>query len=179
MLRIIDGWVMFRIKQLGRVPCQTYRNFILRHIYMMDIRKNAVIYHGFEIRSPWRIQIGEGSIIGDNAILDGRNGLVIGKNVNFSTGAAVWTEQHDLNDPMFRCNDKGGTVRIGDRAWVSTKAIVLPRVHIGEGSVVAAGAVVTKDCEEYTVYGGIPARKIGTRNRDLQYNFEGKYISFW
>ncbi|MBQ3402874.1 MAG: acyltransferase [Synergistaceae bacterium] len=179
LLGIIDGWVMFRVKRLGYFPSHIYRDFILRHVYMMDLGKNAIIYHGFEIRSPWRVHIGEGTIIGDNAILDGRMGLEIGRNVNFSTGVSIWTLEHDLNDPFFACNEKGGTVRIGDRAWVSTRTIVLPRVQIGEGSVIAAGAVVTKDCDEYTVYGGIPARKIGVRNRNLQYQFDGKYVPFW
>ena len=141
--------------------------------------EGAVIYGGFEIRSPEKIHIGKGAIIGDNSILDGRCGLYIGDNVNFSTGVNIWTLQHDMNDSMFRCNDKGGEVRIGDRAWVSTRTIILPGVNIGEGAVIAAGAVVTKDCEEYSVYGGIPAKKIGERNRDLRYNLGGSYIPFY
>ncbi len=168
-----------RLIRLGQVPCHWYRDFILRHVYLMKIGRNAIIYGGFEIRSPWNIQIGDGAIIGDNSILDGRNGIIIGRNVNFSTGVNIWTEQHDLNDPMFECNDKGGTVQIDDRAWVSTRATVLPRVHIKTGAVAAAGSIVTKDCEEYCIYGGVPAKKIGERNRDLQYEFSGDYIPFY
>ena len=63
---------------------------------------------------------------------------------------------------------------IEDYVWVATRATVLPGVTIGEGAVVAAGAVVTKDVEPYTIVGGVPARSIGVRNRALSYtqNFQ-------
>lgn len=177
LARFAGGWVRFSLIHLGRIPCHTYRNFILRHIYKMDIDKNVAIYGGFEIRSPWNIHIGQGTIIGDNAILDGRNGLFIGKNVNFSTGVNIWTEQHDMNDSNFACT--GGAVKIGDRAWISTRAIVLPGIEIKEGSVIAGGAVVTKDCEAYTFYAGVPAVKKGIRNKNLDYELNGSYMPFY
>lgn len=83
----------------------------------MDISKTAVIYGGFEIRAPWKIKIDDGSVIGDECKLDGRNGIKIGKNVNFSTGVWIWTEQHDINDANFESNNSGGPVIIRDRAW--------------------------------------------------------------
>jgi maltose O-acetyltransferase len=51
-------------------------------------------------------------------------------------------------------------VRIGDRCWIGARATILPGVSIGDGTVVAAGAVVTKDCEPGAVYGGVPARRL-------------------
>ena len=152
---------------------------MLRHVYLMKIAKTAVLYGGFEIRAPWNIEIGDGTVIGDESKLDGRNGLVIGKNANFSTGVWIWTEQHDLNDPFFYSNNKGGTVVIGDRAWISSRTTILPRVSIGEGCVIAAGAVITKDCEAFGIYGGIPGKKIGERSHDLRYEFDGSHESFW
>ena len=145
----------------------------------MKIAPNVVIYGGFEIRDPWNITIGRGSIIGDESKLDGRNGITIGANVNFSTGVWVWTLEHDLNDPLFSTNEKGGRVIIRDRAWVSARTIILPKVTIEEGAVVAAGAVVTHDCQAYTVYGGVPARIIGERNRNMIYEFNGSYFLAW
>jgi acetyltransferase-like isoleucine patch superfamily enzyme len=52
-------------------------------------------------------------------------------------------------------------------------------VHIGEGAVVAAGSVVTKDVPPFTIVAGVPARKIGLRNKNLCYNFDGKPIPFF
>jgi len=105
--------------------------------------------------------------------LDARRGLVIGNYVNFSSEVMIWTLQHDHNSPTFA--DKGGKVVIGDRAWISCRAIILPGVTIGEGAVVAAGAVVTKDVAPYTIVGGIPAKEIGKRNRDLTYELGSRF----
>lgn len=124
----------------------------------------------------------KGSIIGDRAILDARHGgIIIGKNVNVSTAASFWTEQHDYNDPYFRCtNIKGGTINVKDRAWIGPNVIILHGVTVGEGAVVAAGAVVTKDVPPYTLVGGVPAKVIGKRNEDLRYEFDGSgYLPFY
>lgn len=179
ILNMIYGWIRYRIIRLGKIPCHLYRNFVLRYVYKMDIGKNVVIYGGFEIREPWNIHIGEGSIIGDNSILDGRNGIVIGSNVNLSTGVWIWTEQHDINDVFFESNNKGGMVVIEDRAWISSRVSILPNVVIKEGAVVAAGAVVSKTCEAFSVNGGVPAKSIGERNNNLKYVFKGDHLPFY
>lgn len=140
---------------------------------------NWQIYGGFEIRSPWNIHIADGAIVGDESKLDGRNGIFIGKNVNLSTGVWIWTEQHDINDPHFYSNETGGAVIVQDRVWISSRVTVLPKTKIYEGAVVAAGAVVTKNCEAYTIYGGIPAKKIGERSKKLFYEFTGRHEVFW
>jgi len=130
--------------------------------------KKAIVYGGFNIRKPSKITVGQGSVIGHGVTLDGRNGIVIGKNVNFSSEVMVWTMQHDYNDPLFSA--QGGPVIIGDYAWVSARAIILPGVTIGEGAVVAAGSVVTRDVASYAVVGGIPAKKIAERMTGLNYD---------
>lgn len=58
---------------------------------------------------------------------------------------------------------------IDDYVWICTGATVCANVHIGEGAVIAAGAVVTNDIEPYTIVGGVPAKKIGERNKNLDY----------
>lgn len=58
---------------------------------------------------------------------------------------------------------------IGSRAWIGYRAIILPGIKIGEGAVVGAGAVVTKDVLPFTIVAGNSARKIGERNRELKY----------
>lgn len=60
-------------------------------------------------------------------------------------------------------------VQIGDYAWISRRAVILPGVTIGEGAVVAAGAVVTKNVAPYTVVGGVPAKFVAERPRGLTY----------
>lgn len=173
-----ESFLRLNILILSKIPSHRIRKFILRKVYRMKIDKNVVIYGGFEIRSPWNIIIGKGSIIGDKSILDGRYGINIGENVNLSTGVWIWTNQHNVNDINFSDKGEGGKVIIENRAWISARTIILPKVRINEGCVVAAGAVVTKDCDEFSIYGGIPAKKIGKRNKDLSYEFDGKHLHF-
>jgi acetyltransferase-like isoleucine patch superfamily enzyme len=61
---------------------------------------------------------------------------------------------------------------IGNRVWIGYGAIILPGLTIGEGAVVGAGAVVTKDVEPFAIVGGNPARKIGERARELNYRLD-------
>lgn len=170
---------MWMMLETGRIPSHHIRNFIYRHLYLVDLAKGAAIYHGAEIRAGINLHIEEGSIIGDNAILDARNGIRIGKNVNFSSGVHIWTEQHDHSDPGFRClSDITYGVDICDRAWIGPGVTILHSVTIGEGAVVAAGSVVTKDIAPFSIAAGIPAKKIGERNKNLQYSLKGEHLSF-
>jgi len=72
-----------------------------------------------------------------------------------------------MQDPLFP--EAFAPITICDYVWLGSRAMVLPGVTVGEGAVIAAGAVVTKDVDPYTVVGGVPARPIGTRRQDLGY----------
>lgn len=133
----------------------------------MHVAPTARLYRWREIRNPAAVQIGEGSIVGLWSVLDGRAGITIGRNVNISSDVSIWTYQHDLRSPDFSAH--GGPVVIGDRAWISYRSTILPGVTIGEGAVVAAGAVVTKDVPAFAIVGGVPATIIGERPTDLRY----------
>lgn len=154
------------LQYAGVLPSQTVRYWIYRR-FGLQLGPKSVIYGGCEIRAPRGIRIGSGTSVGHRCILDGREGLTIGDNVNLSTEAWIWTLQHDKDSPTFAC--QGAPVVVEDYAWLGGRTIVLPGVRIGRGAVVASGAVVTKDVEPYTVVGGIPARVIGKRSTDLNY----------
>lgn len=175
---MIDSILRVNLAITAYIPSHSIRKVLYRYIYKMDIEKTAVLYYGAEIRAPWNIHIGKGSIIGDKAILDGRYGIYIGENVNFSTGVWIWTLQHNVNDPNFSAEGEGKPVIIQDRAWISARTILLPGVTIGEGAVVAAGAVVTKSVFPFMIEGGIPASIIGERYKKLIYEFTGEHLHF-
>lgn len=163
---------------LGHIPSHSIRMIFYRYLYRMKLGKNVKIYKHLDCYRPSRIHIGDGSIIGNDAFLDGREGLYIGRNVNFSGWAKVFTRQHDMDDMFFKV--VGGPVKIEDRANISTNSIILPNVSIGEGAVVMAGAVVTKNVEPFAMVGGIPAKFVRYRNKDLKYDFSGnKAIPFY
>lgn len=151
------------------IPSHHIRNLIYRYILFMKLGSKSVIYYKCEFRAPWLIKIGNNSIIGDQCIIDGRTGVTIGDNVNFSTGVWIWSLQHDYRSETFGMSPKRGVV-IGDYAWIGPRTIILPGVRIGEGAVIAAGSVVTKDVQPYKLMGGVPARIIGERPREMCYN---------
>lgn len=164
---------------IGNIHSHRIRMFFYKYVYSMDIASEVTMYYNIEIRNPSGIKIGKGTIIGENAILDGRAGLEIGNNVNFSSNVRIWTLQHDYRDPDFACNPEHyGPVKICDRAWIGPHTIILHDITVGEGAVVAGGAVVTKDVPPYTLVGGVPAKQIGTRPRGLRYEFHGGHPKF-
>lgn len=158
------------------VPSIALRKLVLR-LLGAKLGPEVLIYHGFEVRSPWKLKIGCGTVIGNCAILDARGILSLGDHVNLSSEVAIWTGQHDYQSPDFAYET--GAVVIGNRAWLSFRCTILPGVTIGEGAVVAAGAVVTKDVPAYTLVGGVPAEVIGRRNSALHYTLghgDGSYL---
>ncbi len=169
--------VQLGLTLLGYVPSHALRKAGLR-ICGAKIASSSLVYHGLWMISPWKLTIGKSSIVGDHAILDARAGLTIGDNVNLSTNVAIWTGQHDYQSPDFAYEE--APVHIGDYAWLSFRSTILPGVTVGEGAVVAAGAVVTKDVTPFTIVAGIPAKVIGTRNRNLRYNLAegGNFLRF-
>lgn len=174
-----EGFIRYYIYRVSIVPSHHIRNIIYKYILRMNMGRNVAIYSGAEIRDPQKITIGNGSIIGDNAILDGRNGITIGANVNFSSNVSIWSEQHDHRDPLFRCaTQKKEKVIINDRVWVGPNSIILHSVTVGEGAVIAANSVVTKNVDPFTIVAGVPAKVIGTRNDNLIYNLDGVHLPF-
>lgn len=167
------GWSRYMMFNVGLVPSLHFRKTIYK-ILGSKIDHDVVFHFKTEVRAPERLIIGGGTIIGDNAILDARGGLTLGKNVNLSSNVSIYTLQHDHRDPDFNCTKWDAKVTIGDRVWLGSNCIVLPGVTIGEGAVCCAGCVVTKDVEPYTVVAGIPAKKVNERPRNLRYNFKSK-----
>ena len=142
----------------------------------MKISLHAVLYSGFKISKASKIEVGSNSVIGHNVTLDGRAGIRIGKNVNISSEVMIWTKQHDHSDSKFKI--VGGKVIIEDYVWISARAIILPGITIGKGAVIAAGSVVTKTVEPYSIMAGVPAKIIGKRGKNMKYNPSKPFLPF-
>lgn len=90
----------------------------------------------------------------------------------------IWTAQHNINSESFSTEDRSGGVLIEEYVWIASRSTILPKVAVKKGCVLASGGVLTKTTtEEYAIYGGVPARIIGTRNRNLKYTCGGN--NFW
>lgn len=145
-------------------------------IIIKNIGKESFISRNIDIRSPRNIEIGNNVVINKRVLLDGRGAkLRIGDNVDIAQDVHIWTEEHDVSS----CNHglKSGDVIIEKNVWIASRATILPGVVLGEGCVIACGAVVSKDVAPYTIVGGVPAKKIGNRNERLSYKLH--YTAFF
>lgn len=112
------------------------------------------------------IHIGNNVGIGQFASLGGSGGLTIGDNCIIGQYFSCHPENHNYDDPDVLIKNQGTTraaIKIGEDCWIGAKATILAGVEIGPHSIIAAGAVVTKNMPAYSIIGGVPARVIKSR----------------
>ena len=138
----------------------------------VSILKNTIIECTGVIRN-----LGEGLVIGNNvgiaqgAFIQVRGRVVIGNDVIFGPNVSIFSETHNFDDPDIPVKLQGETrkgVTIEDGAWIGTRAIILDGVTVGRNSVVAAGAIVTRDVPPGAIVGGIPAKPIARNSETLK-----------
>jgi maltose O-acetyltransferase len=105
--------------------------------------------------------IGSKVDIGEFTHIRAYGGIQIGNKVLIASHVVITSEGHPIELPRYGINENGPII-IEDDVWIGANATILPNVTIGKGSIIAAGAVVTKSVESFTIVGGVPAKKIGT-----------------
>ncbi|GHV72038.1 hypothetical protein AGMMS49928_27090 [Spirochaetia bacterium] len=154
-----------------------YIRWIFFKILLNHCGREVYFSRNIEIRKPKNIFIGNNVIINKNVLLDGRGGkLIIGNNVDIAQESNIWTLEHDPHDDFHLV--EGKSVIIGDYVWIASRTTVLPGVKIGDGAVIASGAVVVKDVPDGMIVGGVPAKIISKRNSKLLYNLS-KYKTWF
>lgn len=152
---------------ISHLPSRRLRTLYLRR-WLGSIDAGSGVQMGCTFLQGRKVYLGKRSIINFGCLLDGRKFEIrIGDDVSIGPRATILTLGHDPQSPQMA--DRGGAVVLGNRVWIGYGALILPNVEIGEGAVVGAAAVVTKDVEAYSIMAGNPARKIGERRRDLAY----------
>jgi maltose O-acetyltransferase len=155
---------------VSAIPSRSLRSLYLR-AWLGGIGPGACVQRGCRLLNGRKVSLGSRVVINFGCLLDGRHYRIdVGDDASIGPEAALLTLGHDPNSSDFAT--MGGPVVIGPRVWIGFRAIVLPNVTIGEGAVVGAGAVVTRDVEAYAIVAGAPARVIGRRNRDLEYQLD-------
>ena len=137
-----------------------WRCFLLRRMGA-SIGERVQVHPRSLIALPWLLTIGDWSAIGDGSIVYNLGPVRLGSHVTVSQRAHLCAGTHDhrrSDMPLIR-----SAITIGDAAWICAEAFVGPGVTIGEGAVVGARAVVTRDVEPWTIVAGNPARQIGRR----------------
>ena len=125
------------------------------------------IHRGCKFFHVGKLTIGNNSVINFGCYLDNRRGITIGNNVGIAHNTKIYTLGHDLDDPQFKT--KGAAVTIEDNVFIFSNTLIMPGVIIGEGAIVLAGSVVTKDVEPWSIVGGNPAKKLRERSREIDY----------
>lgn len=146
----------FKAKEFRRACVKQLFNYVGKEV---NIEKGVTFGRGSDI------SIGDYSGIGIDARVQGP--LKIGKNVMMGPEVIIYTHNHkfDRKDiPMIAQGvSEAKEVVIDDDVWIGARVIILPGVHIHQGAIVSAGAVVTKDVEAFQIVGGVPAKVIKSR----------------
>jgi acetyltransferase-like isoleucine patch superfamily enzyme len=142
----------------------------------IQIRENTIIMHGavlhvynFRNLPHAGISIGRESLVGEYSVIRGQGGVTIGDRVYTSPFTQILAVSHVFSDPDRPFIEQGITAKgisIEDDVWIGSSAIILDGVRIGQGSVVAAGAVVTKDVPAHVVVSGIPAKVVKSISKE-------------
>lgn len=115
------------------------------------------------------ITIGAGTFINYRCVFNTAGGITIGRNVDIAMDVSFVTSSHEVGCSSRRAGTAlSAPIRVGDGVWIGARAVILPGVTIGAGSIIAAGSVVVKDCEPDTLYAGAPARAIKSLPVDAQ-----------
>jgi maltose O-acetyltransferase len=126
--------------------------------------KNVNVEQGADFGTGDGIVIGNNSGIGVNAHV--RGPLTIGNDVMMGPDVIILTQNHkfdDLSIPMNKQGYQKQEVIIGNDVWIGTRVIILSGISIGNGAIIAAGSIVTKDVPDFAIVGGNPARIIKYR----------------
>lgn len=141
------------------------------HPETIALGSHIYLGHGAILKGYYnnRMEIGDGTWIGQQAFLHSGGGIFIGNHVGIGPGVKILTSAHDVDthvDAILRSPIRFAPVRIEDGADIGTGAILLSGITVGEGAQVGAGAVVTKDVAPGSIVVGNPARHLRIRRRD-------------
>lgn len=117
------------------------------------------VFPPFNADCGYNIFFGENVFINSGCKFQDQGGIYLGDRVLIGHNVVLATLNHDL-DPAKRADMQPAAIHIGNDVWLGSGCIVLPGVSVGDGAVVAAGAVVAKDVAPLTVVGGVPAKLI-------------------
>lgn len=147
------------------------KGLLIRYVLLKNIAHscgdNVSVHPGVYLFNIDKISLGNNVSIHPMCYIDGAGGIEIGSDVSIAHGVTVMSSEHKFSEINVPIKDQGiellKTV-IKDNVWIGAKATILGGVVVEEGSIVAAGAVITKKVNKFTIVGGVPGKKIRERN---------------
>lgn len=152
---------------VSRIPSHHIRLAFYRHAMGYKLADGVAIHLGARFDCSERLTMGLNSVLNENCRVDTRGSVTIGDHVSISAETIILTAEHDFSSPDFI--GKTRPVVIEDYVFIGTRVIVLPGTTLHRGSIVAAGATVSRDIPPLEIVGGVPAKSIGSRNPDFSY----------
>lgn len=158
----------------NKIPFHFIRLFFYRSVMKFQVGSGSSIGLKTRCDTTEGLILGKNSVINGNCRLDTRGRIIIGDNVSISEDVIILTVDHDMNKKDFSGRKRG--VEVDDYVFIGTRAMILPGVKIGRGAIIAAGALVTKDVPEFSVYAGVPAKFVKQRPENLNYSASYKRL---
>lgn len=158
--------VLFGNTVVNKLPSRHLRRWFLQGMGAR-LGRGTLPCRRVEVLLPKGLSLGDRVAVGWFAELDARGGITVGNDTSISSHAKLITGSHDIDDGAYTADFR--PISIGHHCWIGTGAMVLQGVTVGDGAVVAAGAVVTRDIPAGEVWGGVPAQYIRKRNLDPAY----------
>jgi acetyltransferase-like isoleucine patch superfamily enzyme len=146
----------------GEIGCM-----IRNRLYGFSAERGCRVLRGVTIHFPEKLKLGRNVGIGAYSQFNAAGGIEIGDDTLIAPGCTFWSVNHRYQDTEVPIRFQGYDARkivVGRDCWIAARVIVLPGVHIGAGSVVAAGAVVNRSCEPGSILAGVPAKLVGKRD---------------
>lgn len=145
---------------------QLLRNIVFQVMLERFGGKGTTIDYKTYIRYPSKVSVGSGTTINRGCCFYASHyhkdvRIRIGNHVAVAPEVSFFAAGHDYT--QLSLPDTAASITVGDHVWIGARSVILQGVTIGEGAVIAAGSVVTKDIPAYTVVAGVPARVIKKR----------------
>lgn len=132
-------------------------NKLFSKLICKNVDESFVLFPPFYTDCGKNITIGKNVFINSGCKFQDQGGIFIGNNVLIGHNVVIATINHE-QEPKNRANMILKSVVIEDDVWIGSNATILQGVKVGKGSIIAAGSVVTKDVEEFSVVVGVPAK---------------------
>ena len=189
ILRELKDWLEFFISHIPGRTGYFFRSFYYKNILSRSFKNNR-FETGLRIEYPKNIELGSDSYFGLNCKLyasefssvkiglnasfnanvminaRGKGKITIGNNVLIGPNVVLRSNNHSFKTTKKSIMEQGmteGEIIIHDDVWIGSNAVILPNCEVGNGVIIAAGAVVTSNIDPYSIVGGVPAKLIKKR----------------
>ena len=155
---------MMRLVNMAMVKIdKVYSGVQLRYYRLMcsSMGNNVSLSRGIRVRFPERLKIGNNVAINNDVWINAAGNVEIGNNTLIGPKVVIHSANHKFDQLDIPIRTQGHVMKeviIEEDIWIGAAAIILPGVKIGKGSVIAAGAVVTKDVPPFSIAMGVPAQ---------------------